>query len=183
MESIPEAVKTRLGLSPIPAASTQGQGTGKEMTVRGGLGLALYLGVAFVMTWFFWGLVILFEHGFINLPLPPMVMMVVAGMGPLVGAFVAAFADSRGQGIRTLLSQLVHWRVNLRWYGIALLGPVVLIVAAYTLGFLFGAPAFPSIPAAKWLTLPLLFVFVGLFDRGVNMCCIFSIGIVTRSDG
>lgn len=145
-----------------------GVSTLKRDTSRRALGLVLYLGGTFALTWFFWGLLILSANGWIGLPLPPTVLFIAGGMGPLVAAVLAAFVDGRGQAGRALLSQLTRWRVGLRWYGIALLGPIGLTLAAYGMGFFLGAPALPPIAAEQWLALPVMFLYVALLGGGLD---------------
>lgn len=156
-------------LNPVLAGEpAHGISTIKAAASKRALGVALYLGGTFAITWFFWGLLILSANGWMSLPLPPTILMIAGGMGPLVAALLAAFVESRGQGVRALLSQLTRWRVSLYWYGIALLGPVALTVAAYGIGFFFGAPALPPIPMTQWVTVPILFIYVALLAGGLD---------------
>src|SRR3712207_9460113 len=82
-----------------------------------------YVLVAFAFTWFFWLLAILEARGLISsLPVPAMFF---GAFGPMVAAVVITAQESGRAGLRSLLSRVVRWRVAPFWYGVALLGPIV----------------------------------------------------------
>jgi membrane protease YdiL (CAAX protease family) len=67
--------------------------------------------------------------------------------GPMVAALILTAVINGRAGLKALLSRVVQWRVNLRWYGVALLLPVALGLSAFGLNLLLGAP----MPAAAQL--------------------------------
>ncbi len=115
-----------------------------------------YFVLAFAFTWFFWGLGVLGERGV--LPAVPG-LTVIGTFGPLVAAVVlTAWEDGRG-GLRSLLGRVLRWRVAPVWYGVAVLGPLALTLAAVSLHVTLGGRT-PS-PAALAGALPsVLFVAV-----------------------
>lgn len=67
--------------------------------------------------------------------------------GPMVAALILTAVINGRAGLKALLARVVQWRVNLRWYGVALLLPVALGLSAFGLNLLLGAP----MPAAAQL--------------------------------
>jgi membrane protease YdiL (CAAX protease family) len=87
----------------------------------------VYFIIAFAFTWFFWGLAALGARDVIP-ALPG--LTVIGTFGPLVAAGIVTVQESGRAGLRSLLSRVVRWRVAPIWYGVALLGPLVLTLAA-----------------------------------------------------
>jgi len=71
-------------------------------------------------------------------------------LGPMLAALILAAVIKGRAGLKALLARVVRWRVNLRWYGVALLLPVALGLVAFGLNLLLGAP----LPAAAQLPPP-----------------------------
>ena len=68
-------------------------------------------------------------------------------LGPMVAALILTAVINGLAGLKALLAKVVQWRVNLRWYGVALFLPVALGLSAFGLNLLLGAP----MPAAAQL--------------------------------
>jgi hypothetical protein len=80
--------------------------------------------LAFAFTWALWWLAALEARGLISsLPIPAQGLGV---LGPLVAAVVLTAREGGGAGLRSLLGRVVRWRVAPVWYGVVLLGPVLL---------------------------------------------------------
>jgi CAAX protease family protein len=94
-----------------------------------------FFALAFGFTWFFWGLGVLGERGV--LPALPGFTM-IGTFGPLVAAVVLSARDGGRDGLRPLLGRVVRWRVPPAWYGVALLGPLALTLAAISLHVALG---------------------------------------------
>jgi uncharacterized protein len=83
---------------------------------------------------------------------------------------VAALIDGR-RGVGALLRKVTVWRVGVRWYLIALLGPVALLAAAASVNVLAGAQVATEGPLVDWLELGKLFglqvvgVFAGAWEE------------------
>jgi len=69
---------------------------------------------------------------------------------------VAALIDGRRE-VGPLLRRVTVWRVGVRWYLIALLGPVALLAAAASVNVLAGAQVATEGPLVDWLELGRLF--------------------------
>jgi len=121
-------------------------------------GLSLFLVITFTFTWLILGLAALAANHLINVTLPVTLLITVATLGPAVGAFAAAAYASGRPGSRALLAQVGRWRVGWRWYVIALMGPVFIMLAGYLVWRLLGGPLPPAPPSAAWVTIPLLVV-------------------------
>jgi uncharacterized protein len=89
-----------------------------------------YFVIAFAFTWFFWWLAALGAREVIP-ALPG--LMVIGTFGPLVAAVILTAQESGRTGLRSLLSRILQWRVAPIWYAVALLGPLVITLAAMVL--------------------------------------------------
>ena len=114
--------------------------------------LAVSLVLAFALSWAIWPFVLLDPKSAPMLP-----------YGPIIAIFIV-LALTRGRaGVRGLLASMVRWRVGLRWYAVALLLPVGIILAALYLNALFGGPTPTAADFGGWYTLPLSFLITTLF--------------------
>jgi membrane protease YdiL (CAAX protease family) len=89
-----------------------------------------YFVIAFAFTGFFWTLAALGARGVIP-ALPG--LTVIGTFGPLVAAVVVTAQESGRAGLRSLLGRILHWRVAPIWYGVILLGPILLMLAGLAL--------------------------------------------------
>jgi hypothetical protein len=89
-----------------------------------------YFVIAFAFTWFFWWLAALGAREVIP-ALPG--LTVIGTFGPLVAAVILTAQESGRTGLRSLLSRILQWRVAPIWYAVALLGPLVITLAAMVL--------------------------------------------------
>ena len=94
-----------------------------------------YFVLAFAFTWFFWGLGVLVERGFIP-TLPG--FTVIGTFGPMVAAVILTAREGGRAELRCLLGRIVRWRVPPVWYGVAILGPLALTLAAIALHVALG---------------------------------------------
>ncbi len=87
--------------------------------------------IAFAFTWAFWLLATLEARGLISsLPVPALFL---GAFGPMLAAVVLTAQEDGRAGLRSLLSRVVRWRVAPFWYGVVLLGPIVLTLGAMAL--------------------------------------------------
>jgi membrane protease YdiL (CAAX protease family) len=95
-----------------------------------------YVLVAFAFTWTFWLLAMLEARGLISsLPVPALFL---GAFGPAVAAVAITAQEGGRAGLRSLLSRILRWRVAPFWYGVALLGPIVLQLVAMALHVVLG---------------------------------------------
>jgi membrane protease YdiL (CAAX protease family) len=92
--------------------------------------LAVFFFLAFALTW-------LVEIPMLASPRLAPLQLVVGWMPGLAAVLVAGVIGGR-PGIRALLRRLVRWRVDVRWYAVALLGPAVLYLGPVALNPVFG---------------------------------------------
>jgi membrane protease YdiL (CAAX protease family) len=102
-----------------------------------------YFIIAFAFTGFFWTLAALGARGVIP-TLPG--LTVIGTFGPLVAAVIVTAQESGRAGLRSLLGRIVHWRVAPVWYGVVLLGPMLLYLVAMALEVALGGQP-PSLGA------------------------------------
>jgi hypothetical protein len=72
--------------------------------------------------------------------------VLIGSLGPLVGAVAVTARHGGRAALRALLGRVVRWRVSLVRYAVALLGPVVMYLAAMVLHVLAGGRP-PDLPA------------------------------------
>ena len=75
------------------------------------------------------------------------VLRLVTKFGPSLAGLIMAFVVGKTAGVRDLIGRLLHWRVGLQWYAIALLGPGALSILSLAVLFLFGSPVFETADA------------------------------------
>ena len=103
----------------------------------------MYFVLALAVTWVLWWLAVLDARGLISVPIPAQPL---GAFGPLVAAVIVTAQESGRAGLRSLLGRILQWRVAPIWYGVALLGPIVLYLAALALEMLLGGQP-PSLGA------------------------------------
>ena len=131
-----------------------------EPRLRGWAGrheVALYLVLAYVISWSIWPLVLMNPE---SSPLVP--------FGPGLAAVLVAFIAGGRAGLFGLLRQLGRWRVNPAWYGVALGVPIAVPAAALGAAVIAGAPV-PNWESSDVLqvggSLVVTIVIVGLFEE------------------
>jgi membrane protease YdiL (CAAX protease family) len=81
--------------------------------------------------------------------------------GPMLAALLLTVVINGRAGLKALLARVLLWRVNLRWYGVALLLPVALGLSAFGLNLLLGAPMPTAAQLPPWAVI--LSVFLSQF--------------------
>jgi len=130
--------------------------------------LLVYVVAAYAWTWSFNLLKILGQRGAVVLPVPDLLLDITAGLGPLLAALAVVSYEAGSAGRSALLRQLLRWRVPRGWYAVAVLGPVVLVLAAYGLWIATGGAPPPAEALAQWPLLPVFFVYILLAGGGVD---------------
>ena len=83
--------------------------------------------------------------------------------GPFIAAFILLMLVGRWPATKAWLAGIVHWRVGLRWYAVALLLPPTLTAIAVGLILLLGAQPRADFQGIGWPDLVLHFVFILLW--------------------
>lgn len=87
--------------------------------------------LAFLISWLGWAPHVAASHGVALFQHPAFqISLLLAGGGPAIAAAIVASATGGKEGLKALFRPLLRWRVHLVWYGVALLGPVVLFGGA-----------------------------------------------------
>ncbi|QIN83272.1 CPBP family intramembrane metalloprotease [Rubrobacter tropicus] len=95
-----------------------------------------YFVLAFACTWVLWVPAALEARGLISsLPVPATFL---GAFGPMVAAIVVTAQEGGRAGLRSLLGRVVRWRVAPVWYGVAILGPLVITLGAIALQVALG---------------------------------------------
>ena len=127
-----------------------------------------YFVLAFAFTWALWVPAALEARGLIpSLPVPAQGLGV---LGPLVAAMILTAQEGGRVGLRSLLGRIVRWRVAPVWYGVVLLGPVLLYLASMALEVVLGGqpPSFGALIGALPTVLAyaaMMVVFVALGEE------------------
>jgi membrane protease YdiL (CAAX protease family) len=115
-----------------------------------------YFVLAFALTWALWVPAALEARALI--PPLPVPATFLGAFGPLVAAVVVTALESGRAGLRSLLDRIVRWRVAPVWYGVAILGPIALMLAAIALHVVLGG----QLPSLGLLigALPTLLIYI-----------------------
>lgn len=119
--------------------------------------VALYLVLAFLISWSIWPLVLVNPD---SSPLVP--------FGPGLAAVIVAFVAGGRQELFDLLRQLGRWRVSPGWYGVALAVPFGVAAAALGAAMMAGAQAphwEPSDVLQVVASLLVTIAIVGIFEE------------------
>jgi membrane protease YdiL (CAAX protease family) len=115
--------------------------------------LVAYFVLVFGLEWLFFLL--------LSRLVPPMVALMIGSWLPnAVGLLVVGVADGRA-GLRELFSKVVLWRVDLKWYAVALSAPIAMTFVAIGLYTVLGYAAPDAPPASQLLPIALGAVFTG----------------------
>jgi uncharacterized protein len=111
--------------------------------------LTAFFVLACALSWWPW---ILYSVGLSPTP--------IVGVGPFLAALLVLAVTEGKSGIVGLLRRMVRWRVGIQWYAVALLLPIVVILAAAALNvFLLGAQRTSSVAdLGGWSSFLLLFL-------------------------
>lgn len=99
--------------------------------------LFCFFTLAFMLTWANWVPRALVSHGLIDATVPDF-MTLIAGYGPAFAAILLSGIISGRAGLLRLGQRLCRWRVDIRWYAVALFLPAAQPLAAWGLHLLFG---------------------------------------------
>jgi membrane protease YdiL (CAAX protease family) len=95
--------------------------------------IAVFLFLAFALSWWPWPLTMM------NPDSTPMIPW-----GPMIAAFIVLGLTRGWAGLKSLLADMLRWRVGARWYLLAFLLPIGITFAAVYLNVAMGAPAPPA---------------------------------------
>jgi CAAX protease family protein len=103
--------------------------------------------LAFAITWLGWIPPALGSHGIAPFDKPYFqFLLIFPVIGPALAAILVTQMTQGKTGVRDLLKPLLQWRVGLVWYLVAVLGPLVLLIAGKAITNLLGevTPAGPQ---------------------------------------
>jgi membrane protease YdiL (CAAX protease family) len=128
----------------------------------------LYVGATLGLMLLCGGLAALVAQGALRLPVAPLALVALGGLGPLPAAVGAAAYEGGRPAVRALLVRSLAWRVPWPWYAVSLLGPAGAVAVAFLLSLALGSPLPPLPPASAWQSLPLLavvFLVIALIEE------------------
>src|SRR5215213_571393 len=99
----------------------------------------LFFVLAFAFSWVAWAPAVVLSRG----PSEPRTLVallhLIGGLGPMLSAFLVTALAGGSVGLRELLGRVFRWRVGLGWWGVAVLGTLILfLLAAVAYRLLFG---------------------------------------------
>ena len=89
-----------------------------------------YFVLAYAISWIIWLPLILPKFGIEGLPVLPKYHHYIGSWGPMFAAIILSFSKNGWAGVRELLGRLAKWQVGWIWFVVALVVPVLLVVAA-----------------------------------------------------
>ena len=119
--------------------------------------LAVFLVLAFALSWAVWPFVLLDPESEAMIP-----------YGPIIAVFVVLALTRGWASVRDLLASMVRWRVAPQWYAVALLLPVAIVLVAFYLVAFFGGSSPTAADFAGWYTLPLSFLVTTLIGGALT---------------
>lgn len=96
--------------------------------------LSSYFILAYLISWLIWLPLVLEGQGWVNRDFPSY-LHALGFMGGTVAALIVTAVSQHSAGIKQLLSGLVRYRVNWRWYAFALFVPLLMFVVAVVLNY------------------------------------------------
>ena len=122
--------------------------------------------LTFILSWLIWIPHVLIRWGFISVQLSPTAGMLLSFLGVLMPAISAFILTARVGQAGSLLSRLLLWRVNWKWW-LAALGQTVLIFVTYlAYRIIFGSPPVAFIAQSSTSGLLVNIVFLLLATLG-----------------
>ena len=115
-----------------------------------------FLVVAIGWSWSIWGLVL---YGLRATAVDPSLLMpliLLGACGPTIAAIFVTATEGGRSALRTLLGRFLIWRVGIRWYVLAIVGPSVFVGIGLALARLAGADL-GEVSFAAW---PFVFVYL-----------------------
>lgn len=102
--------------------------------------LVVFFSLALVLTWIVWVPRALASHDVIRGPVAELALALggVWSWAPAVAALLAAALTGGRRSVREWLGRLGRWRVGLRWYAVALLGPIAFALLAGAIAAVLG---------------------------------------------
>ena len=84
------------------------------------------------------------------------------GVGPFIAALIVLSSTEGVAGIKNLFRRIIHWRVNWKWYALALGLPAAAAIGAAVITVALGAPAPSADSLAGWTSILPTFLFLVL---------------------
>lgn len=121
---------------------------------------ALFLGLAFAISWMCWLPVAAGDHGIGSRSSSDGLLVLLGTFGPLVAALSVVSLTYGHPGVAHFLGQALRWRAGVQWYFFALVAPFLIRVVVLYVHVLKGGlvPEFDD--PARWSAVPLTFVYV-----------------------
>lgn len=88
-----------------------------------------YFILTYVITWSIWSPIVAVSQGWTDWNVP-YALYYLGSFGPTVSAFVMTALTEGRTGIHNLLSRMLKWRVEFRYYVFAVLAPIALFIVA-----------------------------------------------------
>lgn len=124
--------------------------------------LFAYFVLAFGLSWALWAPLIIFGDVLLKFGIG-FALLVLGVFGPTLAAFLIAWILEGCAGVRRLISKALLWRVDLRWYLVAGLGPIVLMLIAAGLSMLLNGQPVDAVQFPRLLLVVPLFFGVFFF--------------------
>ncbi|MGB2964521.1 MAG: type II CAAX endopeptidase family protein [Anaerolineales bacterium] len=103
--------------------------------------LFMFFVLAFAITWLILSPGILANLGLLEFNFDGTVLTILGGLGPLLAVIIVRSAAESSSSIKKIFQGAINWRVNIKWWGAAVLILVVLFGISALLNGLMGGPA------------------------------------------
>jgi membrane protease YdiL (CAAX protease family) len=100
--------------------------------------LMLFFALALAFSWVVWAPAVLLSRGS-SAPQTSAFCHLAGSLGPMVSAFVVTTLAGSSTAIRELLGRVFRWKIGVKWWLVAVVGPAILFLAAAVISrLLFG---------------------------------------------
>lgn len=128
--------------------------------------LASFYILAFLFSWIGWAPHVAGSRGIAPFTHPAFrLTLLLAGGGPALAATAVTYIMDGKDGLLALYRPLKQWRVSWRWYGAALLGPVLIFGSAAVLPAVWSGTAVPLNVSSLWYA----FIFLLISNLLINV--------------
>lgn len=100
--------------------------------------LVMYFLLAFVITWLILAPGVADNLGVLNFEFDGTVLTMISAVGPLSAAIIVTKMTEGSAGVRNIFESMFHWRVKVKWWGVAFLFLAGLFGIAALLSMLIG---------------------------------------------
>jgi membrane protease YdiL (CAAX protease family) len=142
--------------------------------------LYLYVGLAYLITWFFWITAFLLGYkdiSFMNIlswdfnnqsSVISFLIFRLGVYGPIISSFVITYYFFKLEGIKDLWQRITKWKVEVKWYLYMLFIPILINLIVVLVGIIIGIPFNSFFKSEFPLSIILIYFLYQIFTSGME---------------